>query len=119
VNTSTLNVGRLVEDIGVSFGLPFLFLLLALVNIKLSRRTYSGLKLRLSLIFVMVLFGYLICSLMFQDREALEAIWRSSPVFYSLVYSLGAIFVVCGIVALTYWKLRPEMWRRNSNESIE
>lgn len=119
MNMGDLNVSGLIQDIGVSFGLPLLFLLLALANIKFSRRKYSGLKLRFSLIFVIGLFAYLICTLMSQDRRVLEAIWRSSPTFYSLVYSLAVVLVLCGIGALIYWKLRPEMWRRNSDESAE
>jgi phosphoglycerol transferase MdoB-like AlkP superfamily enzyme len=116
---SDLNMSGLIQDIGVSFGLPLLFLLLALANIKFSRRKYSGLKLRFSLIFVIGLFAYLICTLMFQDRAVLKAIWQSSPTVYSLAYGLGVILVLFGIGALIYWKLRPAMWQAKNNESTE
>lgn len=110
--TDIVGVGGLAEDIGVSFGLPILFMSLALVNITISsRRRYAGLKLRLSLIFSIALFTYLILSLLFQDRLVLSAIWHSGPVLYSFVYSVAGVSVLVGVVGLAYWKLRPELWR--------
>ena len=116
---SDLNFSGLIEDIGVSFGLPFLFLLLALANIKVSSRRKSALKLRLSLVFAIALFAYLISALMFQNRTVLESLWNSSPVLYSLAYSLGVLLVLSGIGALIHWKLRPELWRGSNREPHE
>jgi hypothetical protein len=116
---SDLNVSGLMEDIGVSIGLPLLFFVLALANIKFSRQKYAELKLRLSLVFVIALFAYLICTLTFQDSSILKAIWAGSPIFYSLVYSLLILLVLFGIGALIYWKLRPIMWRRNRSAPDE
>lgn len=113
-----VGIGGLAEDIGVSFGLPILFICLALANIKISsRRKYAGLKLRLSLIFSIALFTYLITSLMFQDRVVLASVWKDNPVLYSFVYSVGGVLVLVGISTLAYWKLRPELWRQNDSES--
>lgn len=109
----TVGIGGLAEDIGVSFGLPILFVCLALANITISRRKYAGLKLRLSLIFAIALFLYLISSLMFQDRLVLVSIWRDDPVLYSFVYAVAGLLVLAGIVTLAYWKLRPGLWRQN------
>ncbi len=115
-----VSLGGLVEDICVSFGLPLLFICLALANISISKsrgnRKHAGLKLRLSLIFSIALFTYLICSLMFQDRLLLAAIWQANPVLYSIVYSVAVFFVLCGVLALGYWQLRPGLWRRNEND---
>ncbi|HET6169253.1 MAG TPA: hypothetical protein VFE01_03685 [Terracidiphilus sp.] len=109
---SDLNISGLIEDIGVSVGLPVLFLLLALANIKFSSRSNSELKLRLSLAFAIVLFAYLICTLMLQDGTVLESLWKRSPVLYSLAYSLGVLMVLTGIGAMIHWKLRPKLWRK-------
>jgi hypothetical protein len=110
-------VSGLIEDIGVSFGLPLFFLCLALVNIRVSsRRKYAGLKLRVSLVFSIGLFGYLISSLMLQDRFVLASIWKGSPALYSLLYVVGAVLVLVGIAGLAYWKLRPSLWRQNDSE---
>jgi len=110
-------IGGFAEDIGVSFGLPILFICLALANIRISsRRKYAGLKLRLSLIFSIALFAYLFTSLMLQDRTVLAAIWQDNPVLYSFVYFVGGVLILAGIVALAYWQLRPALWRRNESE---
>lgn len=110
-------ISGLMEDIGVSFGLPLFFLGLALANIRISsRRKYAGLKLRVSLVFSITLFAYLICSLMFQDRFVLGTIWKQNPILYSLVYAIGSVLVLAGIAALVYSKLRPALWRRNDAE---
>ena len=110
-------IGGLLENIGVSFGLPILFVCLALVNIKVSsRRKSSGLKMRLSLIFAIGLFAYLICTLMFQDRTILAAIWRQSPIVFSVVFALTCLLVVMSIAGLVYWKLRPELWKQRGTE---
>jgi NADH:ubiquinone oxidoreductase subunit 2 (subunit N) len=112
-----VGIDGLIEDICVSFGLPILFLCLALANIKFSsRRKFNGLKMRLSLTFAITLFAYLICTLMFQDRAVLEAISHRNPVFYLLVYSVAGVLIFVSIGALAYWKLRPELWRRNHHE---
>jgi hypothetical protein len=112
-------VSGLAGDIAVSFGLPILFICLASANIAISsrrKRNYAGLKLRLSLIFSIGLFVYLITSLMFQDRLVLASIWQGSPLLYSFVFSLSGLLVFSGITTLAYWKLRPQLWRRNDNE---
>jgi hypothetical protein len=111
-------ISGLMEDIGVSFGLPLFFLGLALANIRLSsRRKYAGLKLRLSLVFSIALFAYLISSLLFQDRFVLGAIWKENPVLFSLVYAVGSILVLAGIAGVAYWKLRPTLWQRSDTEA--
>ena len=110
---SELNINGLVEDICVSFGLPLIFLLLALVNIKVSSRRNSAVRFRWCLLYAVVLFIVLICTLTFQDRAILRMIWQSAPVVYSLLYSLFVCIVIAGVSALIYWKLRPEMWRRS------
>jgi len=118
--SSNTDVARLVGDICVSFGLPFLFICLALANIAISRargnRKFAGLKLRLCLIFAIALFFYCICSLMSQDRFVVMSLWQSDRVFYSFVYSAAGILTFSGLVVLVYWKLRPDLWRQNDGE---
>jgi hypothetical protein len=117
---NNVSLGGLVEDICVSFGLPLLFICLALANISISKsrgnRKNAGLKLRLSLVFALALFTYLICSLMFQDRLLLVSIWQANPVLYSFVYSVAVCLVLCGVLALGCWQLRPGLWRSNEND---
>lgn len=110
-------VSGLMEDIGVSFGLPLCFLCLALTNIRLSsRRRYAGLKLRISLIFSIALFLYLLPSLMLQDRCVLKAIWKGNPQLFSFLYAVGVAVVLGGIAGLVYWRLRPNLWRQSDIE---
>jgi amino acid transporter len=117
---SNTDVARLVGDICVSFGLPLLFICLALANIAISstrgNRKYARLKLRLSLAFSIAVFLYLICSLMFQDRFVLMSLWQRNRVFYSLVYSAAGFLTFAGLGMLVYWKLRPDLWRQNDEE---
>ena len=117
---SNTDEARLVGDICFSFGLPFVFICLALANIAISsargNRKYAGLKRRLSFIFSIVLFLYLICSLMFQDRSVLMSLWQGNRVFYSLVYSASGFLTFAGLGVLVYWKLRPNLWRQNDGE---
>jgi hypothetical protein len=75
-NMSVDGIGGLLEDLGISFGIPLLFLLLALANIKFSSGKHIDLKLKLSLIFAIALFAYLFGSLMHQDRQVLTVLWH-------------------------------------------
>lgn len=111
-------IGGLMADLKFSFGLPLFFFGLALVNIRLSsRRKYAGLKLRVSLVFSIALFACLLCTLLFQDRSVLGAIWNDNPVLFSSVYATGSALVLAGIAGVAYWKLRPALWRGNDTEA--
>lgn len=111
---SVAGIAGLVEDIGVSLGLPLLFLCLAFANIKLSsKRKHSGLKMRASLTFAIALFAYLIGTLMFQDRSVLMTLWQRNPILYSLAYIASGVVVLAGVGALVNWKLRPTLWRND------
>jgi|SRR5271155_37762 len=110
-----MNVGDihgLIKDIEFAFVLPFVGFVLAVINIRLTPRSrFNGLKLRLSLSFVLLLFASLFSVLMFQDRLVLTALWRCSPVGYSLLYSICALLIGAAIIGLITWKLRPERWK--------
>jgi hypothetical protein len=104
-------IQELIKDVEFAFGLPLVGFVLALINIRMTRRSkFNPLKVRLSLSFVLVLFVCL-CVLMFQDRLVLINLWRCSPVMYSFVYCVIALLVVVAIIGLVYWKLRPGQWK--------
>jgi glucose-6-phosphate-specific signal transduction histidine kinase len=110
-----ISVDGLIRDIEVSFGLPAIGFALALINIRFTPRSkFNALKLRFSLTFVLLLFAYLIGNLMYQDRAVLLSLWADSPILYSLVYTLSGVLVLTSIIAVYYWKLRPELWRRKA-----
>jgi formate hydrogenlyase subunit 3/multisubunit Na+/H+ antiporter MnhD subunit len=111
------DISGLAEDIAISFGLPLFLICVLLVNIKLWPGNKStGLKVRLAIIYAIALFGFLIFPLMFQDRYILAAIWRRDPVLFSVVYMASVILIAGGIISLVYWKLRPQLWRRNDSD---
>ena len=111
-------VGGLIDDIAVSFAVPAVGLVLALINIRFTPRSkYNALKLRIFLVFLLFLFAFLVSSLMYQDRAVLKALWQDNPILYSLVYLLNGALVVAGVAVLVYWKLRPELWRGNGRKS--
>src|ERR1039457_1636522 len=105
-------VGGLIDDIAVSFAVPGVCLVLALMNIRFTPRSkYNALKLRIFLVFVLFLFVFLLSSLMYQDRAVLKALLQDNPVLYSFAYFTSGALVVAGLAGLVYWKLRPELWR--------
>ena len=109
----------LIQDIEVSFGLPAVGFVLALINIRFTPRSkYNALKLRLFLIVVLLMFAYCVSSVISQDRAVLRALWQDNPVLCSFVYFLGGALVVAGVAGLVYWKLRPELWRGKGRESV-
>jgi hypothetical protein len=84
-----------------------------LINVRLSSPSkFNLLKIRLSLIFVLLLFSCTLSVLMFQDRGVLIAIWRTSSVVYTFVYTVFTLFIIVAVGFLIYWKLRPELWRK-------
>jgi len=111
-------VDGLIQDIVVSFVVPTVCLVLALINIRFTPRSkYKALKLRLFLIFVLLFFAFLLSSLMYQDRAVLKALWLDNRVLYSFVYFLSGVLVLTGVSALIYCKLRPELWKEGERES--
>ena len=114
----TAGVDGLIKNIEVTFVVPAVVLLLALLNIRFTPRSkYNALKLRLFLIVVLLMFAYCVSSVISQDSAVLKALWQDNPILYSFVYSLSSILLLIGIAALVYWKLRPELWRRKERES--
>lgn len=110
---SIVDVRGLLKDIQVVFVLPSVCFVMALINIRLSSPSkFSLLKFRLSLSFVLLLFVCALSVLMFQDRGMLMAIWRTSPVEYTFVYSGCSFTIITAVAFLIYWKLRPELWRK-------
>jgi len=111
-------IDGLIQDITVSFVLPAVGLVLALINTRFTPRSkYNALKLRLFLIFLLFLFVFLLTSLMYQDRAVLKALLQDNPVLYSFSYFTSGALVVAGLAGLVYWKLRPELWRGKGRES--
>lgn len=109
---NVVDVRGLLKDIQVAFVLPSVCFVMALINIRLSSPSkFSLLKFRLSLSFVLLLFVCALSVLMFQDRGVLMAIWRTSTVVYTFVYTICSLFIVGAVCWLIYWKLRPELWR--------
>lgn len=114
-----VGVGGLIDDIAVSFMVPTVCLVLALINIRFTPRSkYNALKLRIFLVFVLFLFVFLLSSLMCQDRAVLKALWQDNPVLYSFAYFLSGAAVVAGVAGLVFWKLRPDLWRGKGRESV-
>ncbi len=110
-------VDGLIEDLKVTFAVPAAGLIIALMNIRFTPRSkFNGLKLRLFLVFVLLLFATSLSVLMFQDRAVLKALWQSNPTLYSVVYLLSTVVVVIGVSALAYWKLRPAVWTWKDRE---
>ncbi len=112
-----VGVDRLIEDIEVSFWLPAVTFAMMTILTKLTSRSERGkasapLTIRISLIFVLLLFAFTISCTMYQDRGVLLSLWERSPVLYSLLYLIGGALILAGIAALVYWKLRPALWRR-------
>jgi len=109
-----LSYGGLLQDIGISFMVPTFFICLVFANIRIaSRSRYNGLKLRLSLLFAIALFGYSICNLMYQDRYMLLSFWQQNRLLATLIYVGSCCATLLGIIALINWKLRPTMWKTN------
>lgn len=107
-------VQEVIKDIEFAFALPFVGFVLALINIKMTPRSkFNRLKLQLSLSFVLVLFVCLSSVLMFQDRVVLLALWESSPVIYSFIYSICVLSMVGALIGIIHWKLRPRQWKSN------
>lgn len=111
-------IDGLIKDIEVSFVLPAVGFVLALMNIRFTPRSkYNALKLRIFLVFVLFLFVFLLSSLMYQDRAVLKALLQDNPVLYSFAYFTSGSLVVAGLAGLVHWKLRPELWRGKGRES--
>jgi glucose-6-phosphate-specific signal transduction histidine kinase len=115
----TAGVDGLIKDIEVTFVVPAVVLLLALLNIRFTPRSkYNALKLRLFLIVVLLMFAYCVSSVISQDSTVLKSLWLGNPVLYSFVYLLSGTLVIAGISSLLYWKLRPQLWRGKDRESV-
>ena len=112
-NMQVGNVNGLIGDVKVAFVLPIVaFVVFTVVTKFTPHSKVNALMQRLSLVFVLLLFMFLLSALMFQDRGELVAIWRSSPIAYTFVYAICSLIVVAIIACLTHWKLRPELWSR-------
>jgi hypothetical protein len=106
-------VDGVIRDIEFAFVLPSVGYLMAQVNIRMRPQAKSNeLWQRLSLSFVLLLLASLLAVFTFQDRAVFAAIWRTSPVAYSFIYSISGLLVAGGIAFLAYRKLRPELWSR-------
>ncbi len=102
----------LLEDVEFALALPLVGFVLAAINLRLTRSNkFKGLKFRLSLSFVLLLFLCLSSVLMFQDRSTLIMLWNASPAAWSALYGASVFITVSVIVGLAYWQLRPEKWR--------
>jgi hypothetical protein len=108
----------LAGDIGLCFWAPFLALCFGFVHTKLPWNCRDGaFRMRLVLSLAILLFTFSLCAITVQDRAILIYLWKGSPVLYSFVYFVGGALVLVGIGASVYWKLRPELWRRNNRKS--
>jgi hypothetical protein len=105
-------VDGLVQDIGVSFGLPVVgFVMFTFMTRTILEGKIRALTQRLSLIFLLLLFAYLISSLMYQDRAVLIAIWSQNPILFFSAYSIGVLLVIAVISVLVYFRLRTKLWQ--------
>jgi hypothetical protein len=112
------NVDRLIQDIEAPIKLLAISLFILYINSRMARRSESYLIIaRATLTFLLFCFVVMLCGLMYQDRATLEALWMQNPPLYSLAYITGCILVLAGVAALSYWKLRPELWRKGNYES--
>jgi hypothetical protein len=112
VEATSLGIKKLIEDIEFCFVVPILTLCFGFANSRLRwNRRDSAFRIRLVLTLAILLFLFAICTVIVQDRIILVGLWQESPVFWSLVYSIGNILGLLGIGALIYWKLRPKLWR--------
>jgi hypothetical protein len=111
------NISKLAGDLAVMLLAPIIFLCLGFANSRLPfNRHDREFRMRLVLALSVLFFVFAICTVMVQDRAILIYLWQESPILYSLVYLVGGIFSVVGTGALIYFKLRPELWRRNRHE---
>lgn len=107
-----INTMRLLKDIEFILLLPALSFVGLAINAKISQKTgFTPQKQRIALTFSLLLFGFCMFT-MVQDRSVLLALWRTSPAYYSTLYTLGGFLTIAVVTGLIYWKLRPSLWRR-------
>lgn len=110
-------INKLLDDIGGSFIAPVFVLCLGFANSRLPwNRRDRDFGVRLTLAFSALLFLFTICVMMIQDRQILVDIWKSRPIFYSFIYLICGSLTISSLAALTYWQLRPKIWRRRFQE---
>jgi len=108
----------LLKDVEFSFILPSVGYLMVVLNVKYSRSSrFDTLILRIGLSFCLLLFLCGFISLMIQDRAVLATLWHSSPVLYSLLYTLSCLIIIGAIAYLVSAKLRPSLWTVRNPEA--
>jgi hypothetical protein len=101
----------LIRDFEAPLILLAICLVLMSVNRRFARQSKSYLMTtQLVLTCMLLTFVWMLCALMYQDRGVLRAIWSQRPVFYSFVYISFGILAAGVVVAMAYWKLRPDKW---------
>jgi hypothetical protein len=112
------SVDGLITDIEAPFQLLAVALVFLFINSKMSRQTQFYL-LTFRLAMCLIIFGFLVMlgMITWQDRSTLIALWEQHPFLYSLVYPLFWVLVLAGVAAIAYWKLRPELWRNEDEQS--
>jgi amino acid transporter len=117
IDVNSAGINKLAEDIGFCFVVPIIFLCMGFANSRLPwNRRDSAFRMRLVLSLAILFLTFGLCTIMVQDRPILINLWKWNPVLYSIVFLIGGALVLVGIGALVYWKLRPELWRRNHHE---
>jgi len=107
-----IDITGLLKDIEFVLILPTLSFIALAINAKISQKTgFTPLKQRIALTFSLLLFVFCMITIV-QDHSVLLALWRSSPIYYSVMYATCILLTVAVVSGLVYWKLRPELWRR-------
>jgi hypothetical protein len=108
----------LLKDIEVAYLLPSLSFAGLALNAIISQKTgFTSLKQRIALTFCLLLFAFCITATTVQDRAVFAALWRSAPLYYSVIYMVCGLATVALVTELLYGKLRPSLWKRASNLS--
>ena len=107
----------LLKDIEFALLLPLLGFGGLAVNAMISQKTgFTPRKQRIALTFCLLLFGFCLIVIV-QNRSVLAALWRSAPLYYSVVYAVCGLGTGALVAGLIYWKLRPSLWKKRTNLS--
>jgi amino acid transporter len=111
------NVGGLLEDIAVSYGLPALGFVMFSANrafanrVRTKKEDFEKRLRRIAIVFLLLLFLAMFSALMLQDCPTLAYLFRNSPFLFSLISLLLVLATIALIAALFYSQLRPSLWK--------